>query len=53
MILFAKLYQRLWSRCVLKAIEADYEVDGKKVGGNAAAGTALYLKHDQYSASCC
>ncbi|MGB0645821.1 MAG: DUF350 domain-containing protein [Bradymonadia bacterium] len=43
MILFAKLYQRVCGLDVLKAIEADYEVDGQKVGGNAAAGTALGL----------
>ena len=40
---FAKLYQRVAGTDVLTAIEANYEVDGRIVGGNHAAGTALGL----------
>jgi uncharacterized membrane protein YjfL (UPF0719 family) len=43
MILFAKMYQRACGVDVLGAIEADYEHEGRIIGGNAAAGTALGL----------
>lgn len=43
LMVFAKFYLRIVGGNVLNAIEADYEVDGRMMGGNHAAGTALGL----------
>ena len=43
LVVFAKLYQRVAGGDVLTAMEADYEEEGRTVGGNNAAGTALGL----------
>jgi uncharacterized membrane protein YjfL (UPF0719 family) len=41
LVLFGQIYQRAQKNDVLGAIEADYEKDGIKHGGNAAAGVAF------------
>ncbi|MCA9665932.1 MAG: DUF350 domain-containing protein [Myxococcales bacterium] len=41
LILYAQVYQRLFKKNPLDAIAEDYEVDGRKHGGNAAAGIAM------------
>lgn len=41
LVLFGQVYQRMQKNDVLGAIEADYEKDGVKHGGNAAAGVAF------------